>query len=278
MAKGIDVSQYQGRIDFTKVKSSEITFAYIRATLGSGVIDSQFKRNWEAARIVDLPRGAYHFLTRENAQVQAKSYIATVGDVRRVDLKPMLDVECQAALVTAATRKEYVHGARIFIEEVESATGRDVILYTGGPFFNALAASADSSDVDFITDRELWLAAYVTNPDKYVPKAWRDKGKSWVFHQLSGDVDASGGPGARVNGITTVVDMNTTQGVAADIIEWIGAPTMRLNIPPMDPTYVTSLDEILGMCEDTTPEVDEGHQHGMFGILHDVAHLMEEGD
>ncbi|HYH55040.1 MAG TPA: GH25 family lysozyme, partial [Anseongella sp.] len=63
---GIDVSRYQGRIDWEKVAGMEsedirISFAYIKATEGMLLVDQYFKRNWKESREQGILRGAYHY-------------------------------------------------------------------------------------------------------------------------------------------------------------------------------------------------------------------------
>ncbi|AQT43495.1 lysozyme [Bartonella apihabitans] len=59
--RGIDVSHHQGEIDWHKIKSQNISFAYIKATEGGDFKDPQFKKNWDHALEAGLRVGAYHF-------------------------------------------------------------------------------------------------------------------------------------------------------------------------------------------------------------------------
>ena len=58
---GIDVSAYQGRIDWAEVASHDVQFAFIKATEGVTLRDQRFRRNWDAARKAGVYRGAYHY-------------------------------------------------------------------------------------------------------------------------------------------------------------------------------------------------------------------------
>jgi lysozyme len=59
---GIDVSKYQGNIDWTAVKNSGVKFVWIKATEGGDHADEKFIANWAGAKQVGIPRGAYHFV------------------------------------------------------------------------------------------------------------------------------------------------------------------------------------------------------------------------
>src|SRR5581483_7236413 len=59
--KGIDVSHYQGTINWTSVKNSGVSFAFIKATEGLTIKDQDFDANWAGAKAVGIVRGAYHF-------------------------------------------------------------------------------------------------------------------------------------------------------------------------------------------------------------------------
>ena len=58
---GIDVSKYQGDIDWNSVYGSGVKFAWIKATEGGDRVDDKFEQNWTRAKEAGLPRGAYHF-------------------------------------------------------------------------------------------------------------------------------------------------------------------------------------------------------------------------
>src|SRR5208337_3723546 len=59
---GVDVSKYQGNVDWQAVKEAGVAFAYIKATEGGDGADPKFLRNWAGAKIAGIPRGAYHFV------------------------------------------------------------------------------------------------------------------------------------------------------------------------------------------------------------------------
>jgi lysozyme len=59
---GVDVSKYQGNVDWMAVQEGGVQFAYIKATEGGDRIDPKFVQNWQGAKAAGLPHGAYHFV------------------------------------------------------------------------------------------------------------------------------------------------------------------------------------------------------------------------
>ena len=90
---GIDVSHYQGQIDWKVMETKNIDFAFIKATEGSQTVDEYFNDNWRNARKTTIPIGAYHFFSFESsAETQANNYISTVGSLNG-SLPPVIDFE-----------------------------------------------------------------------------------------------------------------------------------------------------------------------------------------
>ncbi len=92
--RGIDVSHYQGEIDWQVLsKQKDISFAFIKATEGSSYVDPKFEYNFSEARKTGLRVGAYHFFSFESPGVtQAESFIAAVGSPKDM-LPPVIDLE-----------------------------------------------------------------------------------------------------------------------------------------------------------------------------------------
>lgn len=228
MLRGIDVSVYQNDIDWAVVATTgEVDFAYARATIGMSV-DIKFKKNWTTLKDSPIRRGAYHFYKMQYDPVkQAQLFFDTVGQLDDRDLPPTLDVEVHRMIGQSAN--DYVEKLLKFLDKAEELFGRRLIIYTGGPIFNECTKGADTLLLDAITSRDLWLSAYVNDPSKWVPEAWKLRGMSWTLWQKSGDVAANGKPGKRINGISSVVDYNVTQGEAEEMESWI-ANSMILGV------------------------------------------------
>lgn len=90
---GVDVSHYQGEIDWQELAAQDISFAYIKATEGTTYTDDCFKKNWAAASETELAVGAYHFFSFSSpGKNQAEHFIEIVGSLSG-KLIPAVDVE-----------------------------------------------------------------------------------------------------------------------------------------------------------------------------------------
>jgi lysozyme len=90
---GIDVSKYQGEIDWNKVRDSGVKFAWIKATEGGDHADSKFLQNWNGAKAAGVPRGAYHFVHWCRHPMEEMAWFFSKVPVDPMALPPVLDVE-----------------------------------------------------------------------------------------------------------------------------------------------------------------------------------------
>lgn len=91
--RGVDVSHYQGEIDWQELAAQDISFAYIKATEGTTYTDDCFKKNWTDAAKTELKVGAYHFFSFSSPGAkQAEHFIEIVGSLSG-KLIPVVDVE-----------------------------------------------------------------------------------------------------------------------------------------------------------------------------------------
>lgn len=216
---GIDVSTYQKKIDWKIVEStSSIQFAYIRATCGL-TADTTFGDNWANCGETKILRGAYHFYKANVDPIaQADAFFKTVGELTPQDLPPVIDFEVKR---TTGTGLQFVADIVAFMKRCEELFKRQMVVYTGGPLFDGEMKEATVDDIEYISSHDLWLSAYVTKPEQFVPLAWKHRNKTWTIWQKSGDVAALGAPGARVRGVPTVVDFNVAQVPNDDLGEWV---------------------------------------------------------
>ena len=183
---GIDVSAYQGRIDWSLVAGHQVQFAFIKATEGVTLRDSRFQRNWRGAQAAGIYRGAYHyFQPNYDAAKQANLFTRTVP-LTAGDLPPVLDVEHAQFHDVARMRQ----GVAIWLRLVERHYGVRPILYSNYSFYQRhLAGHFDKYP--------LWLAHYEVDQPRLPP------GK-WLIWQHSDE--------AYVPGIRGTVDFNVFQG------------------------------------------------------------------
>ncbi|MDQ2769978.1 MAG: glycoside hydrolase family 25 protein [Bacteroidota bacterium] len=207
---GIDVSAYQGRIDWPEVARNRVRFAFIKASEGSSLRDPRFARNWQSARAAGVLCGAYHYFqpNRDGAQ-QARLFIDTVP-LAPGDLPPVLDVEAPSFHDVAMMRREIA----VWLKLVETHYGVRPILYSNHSFYQRhLAGHFD--------DYPLWLAHY----EVAHPKLARSK---WIIWQHSDE--------AYVPGIRGVVDFNVFQGTLDQLEALrVPAPAPAKPAPPRAP-------------------------------------------
>ena len=201
IANGIDVSHYQGIINWEKVGKSDLTFVYAKATGGETYVDPHFNHNWNGIRSTDLYRGAYHFfLASDDPLKQAEHFVHTVGPLREDDLPPMLDVE----IYDHASRETIEAGALIWLEAVENATGRRPVIYTGSRFGTEVLSNSNFSKYP------LWIAEYA-DEIKRIPIPWKHAG--WTIWQHAESV--------QVDGITGHVDLNRFHSDVSSLKDFI---------------------------------------------------------
>ncbi len=105
---GVDISHYQGIIDWGKLAGQDLNFAFIKATEGSSHLDECFYNNWQAAENTNLYIGAYHFFSFDSdGEKQAEFFINTVGDLSG-KLAPVVDVEFYGDKASNPPEKENV--------------------------------------------------------------------------------------------------------------------------------------------------------------------------
>ncbi len=168
---GIDVSRWQGEIDWRVVAAGGYRFAIIRSTVGDYYTDPRFYENWRGAQDAGLLVSAYHVV---KPKTSAEAQITRLFDVlegRQPDLPLVLDVELAdeqpAPVVTGAVKA--------CAQLIEQREGRKPIMYTGGWFWNPnILHSPEWAQYD------LWIAHYgVDQPT--LPQDWAE----WRFWQHS---------------------------------------------------------------------------------------------
>ncbi|MDK8193955.1 glycoside hydrolase family 25 protein [Paenibacillus sp. UMB7766-LJ446] len=148
--QGIDVSRYQGNIDWQKVKADKREFVFIKATEGQTYTDPNFVSNVKCALSAGLLVGTYHFLraisaaaAKSEAAHYAKS-LEAVGGAKALQLPPVMDYENNPNGISKAQINIV---AKAFLTELERLTGVKPIIYTGnsfaGNFDTSLSGSLD---------------------------------------------------------------------------------------------------------------------------------------
>ena len=194
---GIDISHYQGKIDWDRlsramIEKCPVRFVVIKATEGAGMIDENFNENFQNAKDYGFVRGAYHFWSnRSSARSQAYYFLKKVH-LEDGDLPPVLDVEHKPAKMSV---EDFQMNVLTWLHIVEDKYHVKPIIYTYYKFKEAYLNDARFDDYPY------WIAHYYVDKVEY-------KGK-WKFWQHT---DAG-----RLPGIKGAVDFNIYNGSYYDL-------------------------------------------------------------
>lgn len=150
---GVDVSSYQGTIDWNKVYDSNVRFAMLRILVKSGNKDVKFEENYTNARKAGVKVGVYKYsyaTTAAEATAEAKTVIAALNG-RKLDYPVALDLEDTVQeKLTNAQRTEIV----LAYKKVVEAAGYKFVVYASKYWFDA------KLDMSRLADVELWIARW----------------------------------------------------------------------------------------------------------------------
>lgn len=192
--QGIDVSKYQGRIDWAGVKAGGTHFAFIKATEGGDHLDERFAENWAGARAAGVPRGAYHFVfwcRDAHEQVEwFKRNVPADSDA----LPPVLDLEWNHTSKKCGRklpREQALPMIKVMLEGMHAHTGKRPIIYTDPGFY------ADVLE-GYFEEYPMWARSVANEPEaRYGQRPWM----MWQYTAYG-----------RVPGVSTYVDRNTFWG------------------------------------------------------------------
>lgn len=152
--EGIDVSNWQGNINFAEVKADGIQVVYIKASEGASYIDPLFEQNYQGAKENGLLIGVYHYLTAtsvEEARVQA-NFFGSVISGKNLDCKLAMDFESFGNLNIDEINQISI----AFLEQIQTITGKEPVVYSDT--FNA----TNTFDQQ-VANYPLWVAQYGVN-------------------------------------------------------------------------------------------------------------------
>ncbi len=200
---GIDVSKWQGEIDWPRVRASRASFAFIKATEGDDHADDRFAANWRAAARAGVPRGAYHFYYFcSSAADQAAWFIRHVPKERGA-LPPVLDMEwnhlsrtCPYRPGPAVVRAEM----GVFLATVARHYGQRPVVYVTPDFYR-------ENELGRLSNVSFWLRSVAGHPSATYP------GQDWAFWQYTGT--------GVVPGIAGAADINVFAGSPGQWRAWV---------------------------------------------------------
>ncbi|RKM54347.1 glycoside hydrolase family 25 [Butyrivibrio sp. X503] len=199
--RGVDVSSYQGVIDWNELSGRNIDFAYIKATEGSSHVDPYFNDNWNNAKETELCIGAYHFFSFESSgEDQAQHIIDTVSkDTKMLPL--VIDVEYYGGFKTvddidvSKVKKEL----RALIDLLEKEYGTKPVIYVSSDTYETIIQ-------DDFKDCGLWYRSVYMKVPKDV---------DWTFWQYSNRHVLRG-----YKGKERYIDMNIFNGTKEEFLDF----------------------------------------------------------
>ena len=199
---GIDVSHYQGVIDWPKVAAAGVKFVFIKATDGATLADPMAKTNASGAAAAGLPFGFYHFWRpTDDWRAQADFFLSVIDDAAPLAnagvLPSVLDIE-------VGSLSEDNQGDAL--SWVKAAPGQIAIVYVSPSY-----ARFNLTDPAWI-QYPLWSAHYTE-----LPQPNTDKWPTWMFWQRQGN--------GTIPGISTPVDIDWFNGSEEDFQKLIQLPT-----------------------------------------------------
>lgn len=189
---GIDISHYQGKIDWEQLKNAMIKgcpvrFVIIKSTEGSSRLDENFRENFNQARDFGFIRGVYHFWSNKSTAREQAYYFLDQVHLTDGDLPPVLDIEHKPADKSV---EDFQRDVLTWLHIVEDKYHAKPIIYTYYKFKEQYLSAPVFDDYPY------WIAHYYVDRVQY-------KGK-WKFWQHT-DV-------GKLPGIKGYVDFNIYNG------------------------------------------------------------------
>ncbi len=198
---GIDVSRYQGVVNWRAVADAGFKFAVVRATLWNVKLDETFETNWQGARANGLLVSAYNVIKPDVSAAAQIEYFAQALIGHKWNLPPVLDIERD----DNQTPQQITQCVRESLRLSEQRFGRKPIVYTARWFWNKFVLPSNEW-----AQYDLWVASYGT-AEVILPDAW----PTWKIWQYSGNGHAPG--------IAGEVDLNWFNGSYDDLLKYCQA-------------------------------------------------------
>ena len=202
---GIDVSRYQGKVDWKKTIAQDIDFVFLKATEGNTLVDSQFQTNWHQLSELKTRKGAYHFFRPTVSSIAQAKHFIDIVKMDFGDLPPVLDVE----LMDGVSKSTLINALKSWISIVETHYKIKPIIYTNQKFYNQnLEGHFD--------EYPLWIARYNNYQEPEI-----NGSNEWSFWQY--------GNKGRIDGIDGDVDFNVFKGSALELDNFTAQPPTVLS-------------------------------------------------
>lgn len=195
---GIDVSSYQGNINWQIIEKQNISFAFIKATEGSSFVDEFFDYNFTNAQQTNLRIGAYHFFSYDSlGETQADNFIKTVKKCDNM-LPPVIDLEFYNNNEKNPPEQSTVRKQLdIMLKKLEEHYKMKPIIYATEKSYSLYLANS-------YKEYDIWIRNVVTKPNIC-------DNRDWTFWQYTNRARLEG-----YSGKEKYIDMNVFYGTKAD--------------------------------------------------------------
>lgn len=222
----IDVSHWQGKIDFTQLEKQGVLGVIAKATEGTTVVDKQFVRNRNESFAAELVFASYHYLRTGSIEAQMDHYlrIADPEEGERV----VLDFEEEKnGKVTIPDLIQAVDTLRHIRDDLQ------ITVY--GASFLTDSINAYKGDLSPLEGTSLWAARYSSSQPVVATKVWPTY-SAWQYSDKG-----------KLKGISEAVDLNTFNGSRDNCLKWFGPyhegdPIVPPVAPPADTVITISID------------------------------------
>lgn len=188
--KGVDVSAWQGQIDWKTVAAYGMDFAILRITEAGNVIDKHFERNYTECQKYNIPTGVYKYsyaMTIAEIQSEARKIVSVLNG-RKLQYPVWLDLEYNNQRSLGA---ENIHKMAEAFEKIITAVGYKFGIYCNVDWYMNVICS-------HLKKYDFWIARYPTNDDGWLQERLRpDFGVGWQYSSK-----------AKIPGINGTVDRN----------------------------------------------------------------------
>lgn len=185
--KGIDVSVYQGNVDWNRVKNAGIEFAIIREGYGREApnqVDKSFHTNIRNAQNSGIHCGVYHYSYAINAEDAVKEAQFCLKNIKGYKLEYPVAFDIEDKSMVKLGKRALTDICKAFCDTVESA-GYYSIIYTNPNWLqNYLYAN------ELLPSYDLWLAQWGVSKPSYTCGIWQNSETGRV-DGISGNVDTN---------------------------------------------------------------------------------------
>jgi Lyzozyme M1 (1,4-beta-N-acetylmuramidase) len=185
---GVDISKYNGKIDWDALEAQGIDFVFIKATEGEKYVDPTYNENLNGALEAGIPVGAYHFFRFDRQGTKQAVNFLENAQIHKLTLPVVIDVEEANHFTSKKKKSAILKELRDLINTVEKTTHQQVLIYTNEHTFQKYIEGNFPMN-------DLWISSFNDPPKVRF---------QWTFWQYTHK--------GRLKGIDHLVDINTFWG------------------------------------------------------------------